>query len=65
MRWLIYLGFIVIGVVLFSLSLSMMDLPDMPGDIAYDRGAWHIHVPLLFSLGAVAIAGLIFWMVKR
>jgi len=65
MRWLIYLGFILAGMLLFSQALSMMDLPDMPGDIAYVRGGLHIHIPVLFSLGAVAIAGLIFWAVKR
>jgi hypothetical protein len=65
MRWLIYLVFIVLGMLLFSQALSMMDLPDMPGDVAYDRAGWHIHIPVLFSLGAVALAGLIFWAVKR
>jgi hypothetical protein len=65
MRWLIYLGFIVIGMLLFSTALSMMDLPDMPGDITYNQASLHIHIPVLFSLGAVAIAGLIFWAVKR
>ena len=65
MRWLIYLGFIIVGVLLFSQALSMMDLPEMPGDIAWDRGGWHIHIPVLFSLGAVAVSGLIFWAGRR
>ena len=65
MRWLVYLGFIVAGMLLFSQALAMMELPDMPGDIAYGTGAWSIHIPVLFSLGAVALSGLIIWAVKR
>ncbi len=65
MRWLVYLGFIVAGVLLFSQALAMMDLPEMPLDIAYDRGGLHIHIPVLFSLGAVALSGVIIWAVRR
>ncbi len=65
MRWLVYLGFIVAGMLLFSQALAMMDLPDMPGDITFAPGGLHIHIPVLFSLGAVALSGLIIWAVKR
>ncbi len=65
MRWLIYLGIIVGGALLYSQAIAMMDLEPLPGDIIYNQGNWHIHIPVLFSLGAVAIAGLIFWAVKR
>ena len=66
MRFLVYLGFIVAGMLLFSQALAMMELPDMPGDISWGgAGSWHIHIPVLFSLGAVALSGLIIWAVKR
>jgi hypothetical protein len=64
-RFLVYLGFIVAGMLLFSQALAMMELPDMPGDIAFGGASWHIHIPVLFSLGAVALSGLIIWAVKR
>jgi len=64
-RWLVYLGFIVAGMLLFSPVLSMMELPDMPGDLTFGGASWHIHIPVLFSLGAVALSGLIIWAVKR
>ncbi len=65
MRWLVYLGVIVIGALIFSQAIALMDLDPLPGDILYDTDKWHIHIPVLYSLGAVAIAGLIFWAVKR
>ncbi|MBL6853211.1 MAG: hypothetical protein ISS15_00460 [Alphaproteobacteria bacterium] len=65
MRFLVFLGFILAGMLLFSQALAMMELPDMPGDISFGGATWHIHIPVLFSLGAVALSGLIIWAVKR
>jgi hypothetical protein len=63
-RWLIYLGIILLGALLYSQAIAMMGLEALPGDIAYDKGTWHIHIPVLYSLGAVALTGLIFWAVR-
>jgi Protein of unknown function (DUF2905) len=65
MRWLIYLGIILGGALLYSQAIAMMDLEPLPGDIIYNQGNWHINIPVLYSLGAVALTGLIFWAVKR
>ena len=65
MRWLIYVAIIVGGALLYSQVIAMMDLDPLPGDIIYNQGNWHINIPVLYSLGAVALTGLIFWAVKR
>ncbi|MEI9994675.1 MAG: DUF2905 family protein [Rhizomicrobium sp.] len=66
MRWLIYLVVILAGMLLFSQVVVLIGLDDMPGDITYKASeTWTIHIPVLYSLGAVALAGLIFWAVKR
>jgi hypothetical protein len=64
-RFLIYAGMILGGALLYSQAIAMMDLDPMPGDIIYNQGSWHINIPVLYSLGAVAVTGLIFWAVKR
>ena len=65
MRWLIYGLIILGGALLYSQAIAMMDLDPMPGDIVYNQGNWHINIPVLYSLGAVALTGLIFWAVRR
>jgi hypothetical protein len=65
MRLLIYLGIILGGALLYSQAIAMMNLEPLPGDIIYNQGNWHINIPVLYSLGAVALTGLIFWAVKR
>ena len=65
MRWLIYLGIIVIGTLIFSQVIAMMDLEPLPGDILYDRGTLHIHIPVLYSLGTSVVLALLFWFLRR
>jgi Protein of unknown function (DUF2905) len=64
-RWLIYLGIALLGILVFSQAIAMMGFEPLPGDIMYDRDNWHIHIPVLYSLGAVAIVMLIFWIGRR
>jgi hypothetical protein len=64
-RWLVYLTIILVGALMFSQVIAMVGLDPLPGDILYDKENWHIHIPVLYSLGAVAIAGLIFWAIRR
>jgi len=65
MRWLIYLGMLVAGALLISQAIALMDLDPLPGDIAYDQGTWHIHIPVLYSLGASGVLALLFWFFRR
>ena len=65
MRWLIYLAILLIGALLFSQAIAMMDLDPLPGDILYDRENWHIHIPVLYSLGATAVLALLIWWFRR
>ena len=65
MRWLIYLGILVIGTLIFSQAIAMMDLDPLPGDIIYDRDNLHIHIPVLYSLGTSVVLALLFWWFRR
>ncbi|HJW39902.1 MAG TPA: DUF2905 family protein [Rhizomicrobium sp.] len=65
MRWLIYLGILLVGMLVFSQAIAMMDLDPLPGDILYDRNNLHIHIPVLYSLGASVFVALLFWWFRR
>ena len=65
MRWLIYLGILVLGTLVFSQVIAMMNLDPLPGDIAYDNGTLHIHIPVLYSLGTSVVLALLFWWLRR
>ncbi len=65
MRWLIYLVIFVVGALLLSQAITMIGLEALPGDIAYDKENWHIHIPVLYSLGAAAVLGLLIWFFRR
>jgi hypothetical protein len=65
MRWLVYLVIILVGTLVFSQAIALMDLDPMPGDILYDRGNLHIHIPLLYSLATSVVVALLFWFFRR
>ena len=65
MRWLIYLAIFLVGALLLSQAIAMMDLEPVAGDILYDKANWHIHIPVLYSLGAAAVLALLIWFFRR
>ena len=65
MRWLIYLGILLLGALVLSQVIALLDLDPLPGDIIYDRENWHIHIPVLYSLGAAAVLALLIWFFRR
>jgi hypothetical protein len=65
LRFLIYFAILVLGVLIFSQAVAMIGLDPLPGDIAFHIGETAIHIPVLYSLGAVAIMGLLYWAVFR
>ena len=65
MRWLIYGGIILLGALIFSQVIAMMDLAPLPGDILYDKENWHIHIPVLYSLGTSVVLALLIWFFRR
>ena len=65
MRIAIYLVILVLGAICFSQAIAMMDLAPMPGDLRYDSGEWHIHIPVLYSLGVTGALGLLIWFLKK
>ncbi len=65
MRWFIYLGIILVGALLLSQVIVMMDLEALPGDFRYDHDKWHIHIPVLYSLGASVVLALVIWWLRR
>ena len=65
MRWLIYLGILLVGTLIFSQVIALMDLEPLPGDIIYNHENLHIHIPVLYSLGTSVILALLFWWFRR
>ena len=65
MRFLIYAVILVVGMLIFSQVIALMELEPVPYDIAYDQGNWHIHIPVLYSLGATAALALLIWFFRR
>ncbi len=65
MRWLIYGGIILLGALIFSQVIAQMDLAPVPGDILYDKENWHIHIPVLYSLGTSVVLALLIWFFRR
>ena len=65
MRWLIYLGILLLGALVLSQVIALLDLDPLPGDIIYDRENWHIHIPVLYSLGTSVVLALLFWFLRR
>ena len=65
MRFLIYGAILVLGVLVFSQAIALMGLEAMPGDIAFHVGETGIHIPVIYSLGAVAIMILLYWAFFR
>jgi hypothetical protein len=65
MRWLIYGGIILLGALVFSQVIAQMDLAPQPGDILYDKENWHIHIPVLYSLGTSVVLALLIWFFRR
>jgi hypothetical protein len=65
MRYLIYLGIFLVGALVLSQAIVLMDLDPLPGDINYDHENWHIHIPVLYSLGASSVLAFVFWFFRR
>ena len=65
MRWLIYLGIVVLGALAFSQAIALMDLDPLPGDILYTSGNLHIHIPVIYSLATSVVVALLFWFLRR
>lgn len=63
MRWLVYLVIFLVGALLFSQVIAMIDLEPLSSDI--DIKQWHIHIPVLYSLGATAVLALLIWFFRR
>jgi hypothetical protein len=66
LRALLLLGLIVVvGAVVLAPVMMMMDLDPMVGDFTVVLDGRHYTVPLLWSLCASSVLGLLYWIVKR
>jgi Protein of unknown function (DUF2905) len=63
--WLTYAVMIVLGALVLSQVIAMMNPDPMPLDIAINRQNLHIHIPLLYSIGASVSLALLFWWWRR
>jgi hypothetical protein len=65
MRWLIYLLIFLLGALALSQAIAQIGLDPLPGDISYDHDTWHIHIPVIYSLGASGVLAFVFWFFRR
>ncbi len=65
MRYLIYLGIFLVGALVLSQAIAMIDLDPLPGDILYDHENWHIHIPVIYSLGTATVLGIAIMFFRR
>lgn len=63
--FMIYAGVIVLGALALSVALAFLDLDVMPGDIVFNRDNMHIHISVLYSLGASVVLALLFWWWRK
>jgi hypothetical protein len=63
--WLIYGVMIVLGALVLSQVIDLMNPDPMPLDIAINRQNLHIHIPLLYSLATSVSFVLLFWWWRR
>lgn len=63
--FVIYAAIIVLGALVISQGLALMDLDPMPGDIDISRQNLQIHIPVLYSLGTSVVLALLFWWWRR
>ena len=63
--FLIYVAIIVLGALVLSQALALMDLDPMPWDITYSRENLHIHIPVLYSLAGSVVLALLFWFWRK
>jgi hypothetical protein len=63
--FLIYAAIIILGALVLSQGIALMNPDPMPLDIAINRQNLHIHIPLLYSLGTSVVLALLFWWWRR
>ena len=63
--FLIYAVVIILGALVLSQAIELMNPDPMPFDIAINRQNLHIHIPLLYSLGTSVVLALLFWWWRR
>jgi 5-hydroxyisourate hydrolase-like protein (transthyretin family) len=63
--FLIYAVIIILGALVLSQGIALMNPDPMPLDIAINLQNLHIHIPLLYSLGTSVVLALLFWWWRR
>ena len=63
--FVIYAVVIVLGALVISQGLALLDLSPMPGDINIARENLQIHIPVFYSLGISVVLALLFWWWRR
>jgi Protein of unknown function (DUF2905) len=64
-RFVILLGILLLGAVVFSPVIAALGLDPVPGDIALDWGGVHHIFPVTYSLCASLDLALLYWFMKR
>jgi hypothetical protein len=62
---IIYAVVIVLGALVISQAIVLMDPDPRPFDIVINRQNLHIHIPVLYSLETSVVLALLFWWWRR
>ena len=64
-RIFVLAAIVVLGALILSPAVRMMDLGALPGDVTLRFGTTHIFLPLMSSLILSLLLGLLFWVLKK
>jgi hypothetical protein len=59
------LGILLLGALVLSPAIGLLDLDPMPGDIAFKLGETRILIPIAYSLCASSGLALLYYFLKR
>jgi hypothetical protein len=63
--FLVYAVVIILGALVLSQGIELMNPDPMPFDIVINSQSLHIRIPLLYSLGSSVSMALLFWWWRR
>jgi hypothetical protein len=64
-RTFFVLGMMIVGAAALAPAIAYIGLEPMPGDFIINQGAWHLAVPVTYSLCASMGLGLLYYVMRR
>ena len=63
--FMVYVAIVLLGALVLSQVINLLNLDPMPWDFTINRENLHIHIPLLYSLACSVVLALSFWYWRR